>query len=332
MLMAARVAPALLAGCTVVMKPSPESPLEAYIMAECAEEAGLPAGVFNLVTAERAASEHLVRNVEVDQVSFTGSTATGSRIASVCGERIARCSLELGGKSAVLVHDDMEIAAAARILAGTIVLHSGQICEMLSRAIVPRHRHDELAEAIAREMSTIRVGHSDDPETRMGPVAMKRQLDRVEAYVRIGKEEGASLVYGGRRPAHLPCGYFHEPTLFANVTATMRIAQEEIFGPVLSLMPCEDIEDGIRIANDTKFGLNGSVLSHNSAEVYRIARQMRTGKIGQNGLRIDFSLPFGGFKQSGIGRGGGAQGLMSYLETKTILLDDAKFVPVSQQG
>ncbi|MEY4721071.1 MAG: hypothetical protein RIQ46_796 [Pseudomonadota bacterium] len=319
-IMANKVAYALVTGCTVVMKPSPETPLEAFIIAEAAEAAGLPPGVVNLVPAQREASDHLVRNPGVDKVSFTGSTVAGRRIASVCGDRIARCTLELGGKSAAILRDDFPIEAAAKLLSGTIIQMSGQICAMLSRVIVPRHRHDELAEAIAAEMARVVIGPSTDPATQLGPLAMKRQLERVEMYIAEGRRS-ADLVCGGNRPAHLDLGYFIEPTLFANVDNASRIAQEEIFGPVLSLIPCEDEDDAIRIANDSQFGLNGSVLTHDHDAAYRIARAMRTGAVGQNGMRLDFGLPFGGFKQSGLGREGGPEGLLPYLEMKTILID-----------
>ncbi len=323
MIMCAKLAPSLLSGCAVIMKPSPETPLEGYIIAECAEEAGLPAGVINLVPGEREASDHLVNNPGVDKVSFTGSTLAGKRIAEVCGSRIARCTLELGGKSAAVVMDDMPIEEAANILGGAITLVSGQVCAMLTRAIVPRARHDELADAIAGVMKGTQLGYSNDPEAQMGPLAMKRQLDRVESYIQAGQSAGADLVTGGGRPSQMNQGYFMEPTLFANVDNEMQIAQEEIFGPVLSLIPCDDEQDAIRIANESNYGLNGSVLTHDKDAAWRVARRIRTGNVGQNGMRNDFSLPFGGFKQSGIGREGGAQGLMHYLETKTILVDEA---------
>jgi aldehyde dehydrogenase (NAD+) len=319
-IMSSKLAYALVAGCTVVMKPSPETPLEAYILAEAAEAAGLPPGVVNLVCGHREASDHLVCNHGVDKVSFTGSTVAGKRIASVCGERIARCTLELGGKSAAIVRDDFSTEATAQLLAGTITMLSGQVCAMLSRVIVPRKRHDEIAEAIAGEMKKTVIGHSDDPAVQLGPLAMKRQLDRVEGYIEEGKRT-ADLVTGGGRPAHMNQGYFIEPTLFANVKNDSRIAQEEIFGPVLSLIPCDDEEDAIRIANESRYGLSGSVLTHDADAAYRVSRAVRTGGIGQNGLRLDLGLPFGGVKQSGLGREGGTEGLMSYLESKTILLD-----------
>ncbi len=315
-----KVAYALASGCTVVMKPSPETPLETYIIAEAAEAAGLPAGVVNLACGHREASDHLVCNHGVDKVSFTGSTLAGKRIASVCGERIARCTLELGGKSAAILCDDFDTQAAAALLTGTLNTLSGQVCAMLSRVMVPAKRHDELAEAIAGQMAKVVIGHSDDPATQLGPLAMKRQLDRVEGYIAEGKNT-ADLVCGGNRPAHMNQGYFIEPTLFANVDNRSKIAQEEIFGPVLSLIAVEDEEHAIQTANDSNYGLSGSVLTHDADTAYRIARRVRTGGVGQNGLRLDFGLPFGGFKQSGVGREGGIEGLKTCLEQKTILLD-----------
>jgi acyl-CoA reductase-like NAD-dependent aldehyde dehydrogenase len=322
-IMANKVFYALIAGCTVVVKPSPETPLEAYIIAEAAEAAGLPPGVLNMVPAEREASAHLVENAGIDKVTFTGSSAAGSKIAEACGRRIARCTLELGGKSAAIVRDDFPIEAAAGILGNTITVMSGQVCAMLSRAIVPKHRHDELAEAIAGVMKGIKIGNSEAPDTQLGPLAMKRQLERVEMYIEEGRKSGADLVTGGQRPAQMNKGYFMEPTLFANVDNTSRIAQEEIFGPVLCLIPAEDEEDAIRIANESQFGLNGSVFTTDPQAAYDISRRVRTGVMGQNGMRMEFGMPFGGFKQSGIGREGGEEGLWPYLETKTILLDGA---------
>lgn len=319
--LALKVAPALLAGCTVVMKPSPEAPLEGYILAECAHEAGVPPGVLNLIAADRDAADHLVGNRDVDKVAFTGSTAVGRRIGQVCSDRVARFSLELGGKSAAIVLDDFDLHAAAKMLARTIAVHTGQICVTLSRVIVPQHRHDALVQAIADEMKQIKVGLSDDPATEMGPLASRRQLERVEAMIGTGVREGAELMFGGTRIDKLSPGAFIEPTLFANVTPDMTIAQEEIFGPVLVVMPCIDTDDAVRIANSTRYGLNGSVLTQDSEEAFRIARKIRSGSFGQNGLRGDFNLPFGGFGQSGIGREGGAEGLRQYMEIKTVFLD-----------
>ena len=320
-IMANKVFFALIAGCTVVMKPSPETPLEAYIIAEAAEAVGMPAGSINLVPADREAADHLIHSTGIDKVTFTGSTAAGKHIASVCGGNMVRATFELGGKSAAIIRDDFPIEAAAGILGNTITVMSGQVCAMLSRAIVPKARHDELAEAIAKVMQGVKIGDPHDPETQLGPVAMKRQLDRIEMYIEEGKKSGADLITGGSRPAHMNKGYYMEPTLFANVDNTSRIAQEEIFGPVLCLIPAEDEEDAIRIANESDYGLNGSVFTHDAQAAYDIARQIRTGVVGQNGMRMEWTAPFGGFKQSGIGREGGDEGLWPYVETKSVLLD-----------
>ncbi|MBB5984722.1 aldehyde dehydrogenase family protein [Sphingobium lignivorans] len=319
-LMASKLANALITGCTVIMKPSPETPLEAYIIAEACDAAGVPAGVVNLVCGHREASDHLVCNPGVDKVSFTGSTLAGRRIASVCGERIARCTLELGGKSAAIVRDDFSAEETAKLMTNTITLLSGQVCAMLSRLIVPRGRQDEIADAIAAEMRNVKIGYSDDPATQLGPLAMKRQLERVESYIEEGRKT-ADLVTGGNRPTHLNQGYFIEPTLFKNVDNKSRIAQEEIFGPVLSIIPVEDEEEAIAVANDSVYGLSGSVLTKDPQAAFDIARRVRTGGIGQNGLKVDWNLPFGGYKQSGIGREGGVDGLMAYLEIKAMYVD-----------
>ena len=321
--MAGKVAPALLAGCVVIMKPAPETPLECYILAECAKAAGLPDGVLSLVPAEREASDHLIRNPGVDKVSFTGSTAAGKHIASVCGERMARVTMELGGKSAAIILDDYSIDTAADTLAQTITLMSGQICAMLTRVLVPRAKHDELAAAIATRMAKVNVGPSSDAESQMGPIALKRQLERVEGYVAKGVEEGATLAAGGHRPPTPNRGFFFEPTLFTNVRNDMTIAQEEIFGPVLTLIPYDGIDDAIRIANDSVYGLSGAVLTNDAGAAMDVAARVRTGSISQNALKGDFGLPFGGYKQSGTGREGGAEGLAAYLETKVVLLDAA---------
>lgn len=317
-----KIAPALLAGCTVIMKPAPETPLEAYILAECAQAAGFPDGVINLVPANREASDYLISNPGIDKVSFTGSTAAGARIASVCGERIGRCSLELGGKSAAIVLDDFDIDVAAKTLAGIITIGCGQVCVTLSRVLVSEARHDALVAALKQELEAVKVGDPMEATSMMGPLAMARQLKRVESYIEKGVQEGATLVTGGKRPPGLDTGYYIEPTLFANVDNDMTIAQEEIFGPVLCVIPYLDEADAIRIANASSFGLFGAVLTNDNAKAYKIARSIRTGAYAQNGLRLDYFLPFGGFKQSGIGREGGISGLKGYTETKTILLNE----------
>jgi acyl-CoA reductase-like NAD-dependent aldehyde dehydrogenase len=312
----------LAAGCTIILKAAPETPLDAYIMAEVAEAIGLPAGVLNVVASHRVASEHLVRNPGVDKVSLTGSSAVGKRIASILGERMARYTMELGGKSAAIVLDDMGVEEAVGSLTGSLCVMNGQVCAALTRVIVPRRRHDDFVDSFATAMRALKPGDPYDPASHLGPLAMQRQLERVEGYIAKGKEQGARLAVGGRRPAGLNRGYYFEPTLFANVDNRMIIAQEEIFGPVISLIPVDSDEDAIRIANDSVYGLNGAVLTHDSDRAYAVARQIRAGNISQNRLRIDMTIAFGGFKQSGVGRGGGREGLLPYLETKTVLLDE----------
>jgi aldehyde dehydrogenase (NAD+) len=318
--MARKVAPALLAGCTVVMKPSPETPLDAYILAECMEAAGLPPGVANLVPAHRDVSDYLVCRPGIDKVAFTGSTLAGRRIATVCADRMARVTLELGGKSAAIILDDIDIADVVATLTPGMCRLNGQVCASLTRVVVSKKRHDDFVDAFASSMRGIRVGGSRDADTQLGPLAMKRQLDRVEGYIAKGKEQGAKLATGGGRPKDLNRGYFIEPTLFADVDNSMTIAQEEIFGPVVSVIPYADVTDAIRIANDSIYGLNGAVFTNDVEQAYDVARGVRTGTFAQNEFKIDFAVPFGGFKQSGIGREGGPEGLLPYLELKTVHL------------
>jgi aldehyde dehydrogenase (NAD+) len=316
-----KIAPALLAGCTVILKSSPEAPGEGYVVAEAAEAAGLPPGVLNVVTADREVSELLVRDPRVDKITFTGSTAAGRRIASICGERIARCTLELGGKSAAVILDDIDLEVAARTLASAECFLSGQVCSSLTRIVVPRGRHDALVEALAGTFSQIRVGDPFDDQTQMGPLVASRQRDRVEGYIARGIAEGATLATGGGRPKDLDRGYYVEPTVFGNVANSATIAQEEIFGPVLSVIPAADEDDAIAIANDTIYGLNASVFTNDVDRARQVAGQLRSGTVGHNAFRTDFGVAFGGFKQSGIGREGGTEGLLPFLETKTVILE-----------
>src|ERR1700685_2756104 len=256
-----KIAPALLAGCTVILKASPEAPGEAYVMAEIAEAVGRPPGVLNVVTADREVSELLVRDPRVDKITFTGSTAAGRRIASLCGERIARCTLELGGKSAAVILDDVDLQAAAATLAGAECFLSGQVCSSLTRVVVTQKRHDELVEALAGTFSQVRGGDPFHTQTQMGPLAAERQRDRVEGYIAKGIAAGATLATGGGRPKDLDRGWFVEPTVFGNVDNSSAIAQEEIFGPVLSVIPAADEADAVRIAHDTIYGLHGAVFT-----------------------------------------------------------------------
>ncbi len=318
-----KIAPALIAGCTVVLKSSPEAPGEGYLVAEVAEEIGLPPGVLNVVTADRAVSELLVRDPRVDKITFTGSTAAGRRIASLCGERIARCTLELGGKSAAVILDDADLTMAAERLAQAECMLTGQVCSSLTRIVVSRHRHDEMVEALADAFSKIRVGNQFDPDSQMGPLAAERQRDRVLGYIEKGIAEGATLAAGGGRPAHLDRGWFVEPTVFGDVENSSTIAQEEIFGPVLSVIPAKDERESVTIANDTVYGLNASVFTADPDRARQVAGQLRAGTVGHNSFRTDFAIAFGGFKQSGIGREGGTEGLLPFLEAKTVILEQA---------
>jgi aldehyde dehydrogenase (NAD+) len=329
MLAVHKLAPAWIAGCTTILKASPEAPGDAYILAEVAEAVGLPAGVLNVVTADREVSELLVRDPRVDKIAFTGSTAAGRRIASICGERIARYTLELGGKSAAVILDDADLTQAAMTIAAAECYLSGQVCSSLTRLVISRSRHDEFVELLAGMFSQVKVGDPFDPETQMGPLAMSRQRDRVEGFIAKGVDEGAKLVTGGGRPKHLERGYYIEPTVFSNVENSSTIAREEIFGPVLSVIPADDEKQAVRIANDTIYGLNASVFTADVDRARQVAGQLRSGTVGHNSFRTDFGIAFGGFKQSGIGREGGREGILPYLETKTVILESA---PASQHG
>jgi betaine-aldehyde dehydrogenase len=320
-LLANKCAPALLAGCTVIIKASPEAPSAAYVLAEICETVGLPAGVLNILTADREVSELLVRHPGVDKVTFTGSTAAGRKIASICGERIARCTLELGGKSAAVIMDDYDIATAAKSIASRATFLTGQVCSSLTRIVVSRERHDALVDALSANFAKVKVGDPFEASCQMGPLAMRRQRDRVEGYIAKGKAEGAKLAAGGGRPANLDRGFYIEPTVFGNVDNHSTIAREEIFGPVLSVIPADDEAGAIEIANDTIYGLNASVFTNDAERAYRAARQLRSGTVGHNAFRTDFSIAFGGFKQSGLGREGGTEGILPFLETKTVILD-----------
>lgn len=321
MLTAYKTAPALLAGCAVILKASPEAPGNPYLFAEICQKVGLPPGVLNVLTADREVSEMLVRHPGVDKVTFTGSTAAGKKIASICGERIARCTLELGGKSAAVILDDYDIGLAAKTITGRATYLTGQVCSSLTRIVVGRRRHDDLVEALSANFKQVKVGDPFDSACQMGPLAMRRQRDRVEGYISQGKAEGARLATGGGRPPHLNRGFFIEPTVFGNVDNHSTIAREEIFGPVLSVIPAENEDEALDIANDTSYGLNAAVFTNDIERYYAAARRLRSGSVGHNGSRTDFGIAFGGFKESGIGREGGVEGLFPFLETKTLVMD-----------
>ena len=313
-----KVAAGLAAGCAIVSKPAPETPMEAYILAECIEAAGLPHGVFNVLPAGREVGDYLVRHAGIDKISFTGSTAAGNHIAEVCARRLARASFELGGKSAAVILEDADLTKVLTSLVPYSMPITGQVCFSLTRVLVPRSRAQEVLEAYVGAVRMVKVGDPLAPDTQMGPLSMERQLHRVRGYIAKGREEGARLVTGGGKPKDLKRGYFIEPTVFADVDTRMTIAQEEIFGPVVSFIQYEGIEDAVRKANDTVYGLHGAVYTRDPEQGFEVARRVRSGSITVNGMIVDPKMPFGGFKQSGLGREGGIEGLENYFETKTV--------------
>jgi aldehyde dehydrogenase (NAD+) len=315
-----KVAPALLMGCTCVIKPAPETPLDAYVLAECLADAGLPPGVVNIVAAGREVGEHLVTHPGIDKISFTGSTQAGKRIAALCGERIRRVTLELGGKSAAIVCDDADLETTVSGLVPAGMLINGQACAAQTRILAPRSRYGEFVDAVADTVSRLKVGDPYDDATDVGPLVAERQRARVEGYIASGRSDGARVVTGGGRPAGLDRGWYVEPTVFADVDNSMRIAQEEIFGPVVCVIPYDTVDKAVAIANDSAYGLSGSVWSADATRALGIARRIRTGSATVNGWRWDFNCPFGGFKESGLGREGGPEGLDAYCEYQTISL------------
>ncbi len=313
-----KLAPALVAGCTVVLKPAPETPLDSYLLADLIQEADIPAGVVNIVAADRQASEYLVSHPGVDKVAFTGSTAAGRRIGAICGERLKRCSLELGGKSAAIILDDADLPSTVAWLEIASLANNGQACVAQTRILAPRTRYDEVVDAVARMVSGLKVGDPADPATQIGPLAARRQQERVEGYIKVGQDEGARVVTGGSRAPGFDQGWYVAPTVFAEVDNSMRIAREEIFGPVLTVIPYADDDDAIRIANDSDYGLAGTVWTSDAERGMGIACRVRTGSYGVNMYMIDTCAPFGGYKASGIGRELGPEGLAGYLEHKSI--------------
>ena len=315
---AMKIAPALVAGCTMVLKPAPTTPLATYVLGDIAQQIGLPAGVLNIVAADREVSEHLVRHPGIDKVAFTGSSATGKRIAAICAERVARVTLELGGKSASVVLDDTDVAEALPTLVTGGTRSTGQACWANTRMLVPEARKDEIVEAVAEGYRAIRVGDAHDEATQMGPIAFEAQLRKVQGYIELAQSEGARLVTGGGRPGGLDRGWFVEPTLFDGVDNDMRIAREEVFGPVVVVIPYRDEAEAIAIANDSPYGLGGSVISADPERAYGVARRIRTGMVGVNGMYLDPMVPFGGMKESGLGRENGVEGLLSFTEIKAV--------------
>ncbi|MGB3303556.1 aldehyde dehydrogenase [Gordonia sp. (in: high G+C Gram-positive bacteria)] len=311
--------PALAAGCSIVLKPAPETPLNANVLAELFTEAGVPEGVISIVPGGIETGKALVDHPDVDKITFTGSTAAGRAIAATCGEQLKRCSLELGGKSAAIVLEDADIAASAPMLVFSGILNSGQACVAQTRVLVPRSKQDEIVEAMVAVASTFVPGIPTEPGVNMGPIITGKQHEKVTGYIAKGKEEGATAVLEVPAPA-VGTGNFVGPTIFTGVTNDMTIAREEIFGPVISVIAYDDLDEAIAIANDSDYGLAGSVWTTDVPKGIEIAKQIRTGTMGINWYAIDPSSPFGGYKNSGIGRENGREGLESYLEHKSILM------------
>jgi aldehyde dehydrogenase (NAD+) len=320
---ALKVAPALAAGCTVVLKPSEVAPFNAFLLAEVVESAGLPAGVFNLVTGFGVpAGEALVKHPGVDMISFTGSTRAGKRISELAAQSVKRVALELGGKSASVILDDADLAAAVKGTVNGCYLNSGQTCTALTRMLVPDSLYQEASRLAAEAAKGFTVGDPMAETSKLGPLTSQAQLERVRSYIRKGIEEGAELLAGGPdAPEGAPKGgYYVKPTVFGRVRNDMTIAQEEIFGPVLSIIPYKDEEDAIRIANDSIYGLAGAVWSKDEARAQKVARRIRAGQVDVNGGAFNMNAPFGGFKQSGHGREAGVYGLEEFLEYKSLQL------------
>jgi acyl-CoA reductase-like NAD-dependent aldehyde dehydrogenase len=315
----AKVAPAIAAGCTMVLKPSEVAPLNSYLLAEAALEIGLPAGVLNIVQGDGpTVGEALAQHPEVDLVSFTGSQRGGRRVAALAAETFKKVTLELGGKSAFVVLDDAPLEEAIRAGVKNAMLNSGQTCSAWTRMVVPRARLEDVLAIAAATLTQLPLGDPLDPRTRLGPLVSAVQRRRVEGYIRAGIEEGARLVAGGQRPARFTRGHYVEPTIFADVHAGMTIAREEIFGPVLAVLPYDNEDEAVAIANDTTYGLAGGVWSADQARALQVARRLRTGQVDVNGGRFNPLAPFGGYKQSGTGREFGKYGLDEYLQIKAI--------------
>ncbi len=313
-----KLAPALLSGCTVVLKPAPETPLDAYLLADMLVSAGLPDGVVSILPADRDVSEYLVTHPGIDKVAFTGSTAAGRRIASLCGQNLKRVTLELGGKSAAVILDDADLDATVESLRFGSLRNSGQICSLKTRIVVSRRREDELLDRLTAMVASMPVGDPADPATQIGPLVSARQRDRVEGYIAAGRAQGAKAALGGGRLAGLDRGWFVDPTIFTAVEPAMIIAQEEIFGPVLAVLAYDGEEQAVALANDSDYGLNGAVFTSDLDHGLAVARRIRTGTVELNGNTAGFCSPMGGFKDSGIGREAGLEGFDAYVEPKAI--------------
>ncbi len=315
-----KIAPALAAGCTMVVKPSPDAALDSFLLAEAAEEAELPPGVINWVPGGSGLGAHLVSHPDVDKVAFTGSSAIGRIVGEACGRLLRPVSLELGGKSAGIVLDDADLDIVLRDLPLMSMANGGQACAAITRILAPRSRYDEVVDAVAGWASSRVIGDPLDAGTQIGPVATARHRNRIEAHIAKGKAEGARLVAGGGRPSSRQRGWYVEPTVFADVAENATIAQEEIFGPVVAILPYDGDAEAVRIANNSEYGLGGAVWSADSDRTVALARRMRTGTVSLNGTLINLNAPFGGWKASGLGRELGPEGMDNYLQSKSIFL------------
>ncbi|MBM9465575.1 aldehyde dehydrogenase [Aeromicrobium sp. YIM 150415] len=321
-----KIAPAIAAGCSVVLKPPTQTPLSAFAFADAFAEAGLPEGVLNIVPADREAAQSLIEHPQVDKLAFTGSTAVGQMLMRAAANRVARVTLELGGKSAAVVLPDADAEVVAKAVLPMALVVNGQLCIAQSRILVPRNREAEFTEAFAEALREWTVGHPMDPATKIGPLVSKNQLDTVQGYISLARDEGARIVAGAETlvlPPELENGWFVPPTLLAGVDNSMRAVREEIFGPVLALVPYDEVEEAIDIANDSPYGLSGSVWGADVDDAIRVARRIRTGMVSINGSPQAYGSPFGGYKMSGIGREMGPEGFRSYLETKSIAIGPA---------
>ncbi|MFD8073413.1 aldehyde dehydrogenase [Streptomyces sp. NPDC059718] len=316
-----KMIPALLAGCTVILKVAPETPLDGLLLGELFTQAGFPEGVVSILPADRKTSEYLVAHPGIDKIAFTGSTGAGRRIASIAGEQLKRVSLELGGKSASIILEDADLDAVAQAAPLMAFTNSGQSCAAHTRLLAPRSRYEEIVSAVVAAAEKVTVGDPADPANFVGPLVTPVQKERVLSYIRSGLEEGAHLVFGGLgAPQGLEQGNYVRPTIFADVDNSMRVAQEEIFGPVLVIIPFDDEDDAVRIANDSPYGLSGGVWTSDAERGLAVARRIRTGTFLVNGAPAGFDAPFGGYKASGIGREFGTVGLTHYVEHKSIAL------------
>ncbi|WP_440712428.1 aldehyde dehydrogenase [Gordonia sp. FQ] len=317
-LIAWKIGPALAAGCTVVIKPAAETGLDAYLLAEAAVEAGFPAGVINVVTGGRETGAALVEHPMVAKIAFTGSTAAGRAIAERCARDFKHVTLELGGKSAGILLDDVVLDDFAPFVMSACTPNTGQTCRALTRILAPRERYEEVTGFLAETMRNIPLGEPGDPKNFYGPLVNKAQYDRVTGYLELGRQEGARVVTGGGRPSDFDRGYYVEPTVFADVTNDMRIAREEIFGPVVVVIPYDTIDEAVEIANDSDYGLGGGVFSPDVEKATAVARRIVSGTVGVNSASFPMDAPFGGVKNSGMGRELGPNALDPYLEYKTI--------------